>query len=228
MQNKLNAMQNKFQNKYRISSTRLQSWDYGNDGSYFITICTKDRKHYFGEVVEGEMKLNEVGKLAEKYWLEIPEHFNYIELGNFIVMPNHVHGILIVNKTSVETRFIASNIELNSELNSELNNSETRIIASKSEMRLMASNGETRLIASVPKNSGGFSGEKNPMLNESISKIIRWYKGRCSFEIRKINSDFSWHSRFYDIIIRNSKSFENIQNYIEANPKKWFADKFYK
>ena len=103
-----NAMQNKFQNKYRISSIRLQSWDYSKNGAYFITICTKNRQHFFGKIENDIMQLSEIGKLAEQYWLEIPNHFPFIELGNFIVMPNHFHGLLIINN-SVETRFIASN-----------------------------------------------------------------------------------------------------------------------
>ena len=88
----------KFRNKYRIASVRLKSWDYGTNAAYFITICTQSMKHFFGEIVDGEMQLNEMGQLAEKHWLEIPIHFPFIELGNLVVMPNHVHGILIINK----------------------------------------------------------------------------------------------------------------------------------
>ncbi|MCI1265576.1 MAG: hypothetical protein LKG19_03305, partial [Saprospiraceae bacterium] len=88
----------KFKNKYRIPPSRLQTWDYGSNGSYFITICTKNREHFFGEIVDGEMQLNDIGKIAEQYWLEISNHFSFIELGNFVVMPNHIHGILIINK----------------------------------------------------------------------------------------------------------------------------------
>ena len=92
-------MPQKFQNKYRIPSARLQSWDYGKNGAYFITICTKNRFHFFGEVVNEEMNFNENGAIAMQLWADIPNHFPYIELGNFTVMPNHVHGILIVEKT---------------------------------------------------------------------------------------------------------------------------------
>ena len=95
-------MQNKFQNKYRIPSARLQSWDYGSNGAYFITICTQNREQYFGEIINSQMHLNEIGKLAEQYWIEIPNHFPFVELGNFVVMPNHVHGIVIINKTGVQ------------------------------------------------------------------------------------------------------------------------------
>ena len=236
-------MQNKFQNKYRIPSTRLQTWDYGTNGAYFITICAQNREHFFGTIQNGSMQLSEIGKLAEQYWMEIPNHFSFIELGNFVVMPNHVHGILIINNipNPVETRFIASDDESRFIASDD----ESRFIASDDESRFIASddndkpqiiasddnendNTETRLIASLQENDGGFSGDKNPMLNDNISKIIRWYKGRCSFECRKIHSDFAWQSRFHDHIIRDSKSFNTIQNYIFENPMNWKNDKFYK
>ena len=204
-------MAEKFRNKYRVPSARLQNWDYGSNGAYFITICTKKMQHFFGEVVEKKMILNSVGALAEEYWLEILKQFPYVEFGNFQVMPNHIHGILIIDKsvvTDVETRFIPSSLD-------------------------DADSSETRLIASVPlplekDGVGGFAGENNPMLADNISRIIRWYKGRCTFEMRKINPKFGWHPRFHDHVIRNSESFERIQTYIEENPARWEEDKFYK
>lgn len=203
-------MAEKFRNKYRVPSARLKDWDYGSNGAYFITICTKEMQHFFGKVVDEKMILNSAGELAEKYWIEIVKQFPYVELGNFQIMPNHMHGILIIDKSvvvaaAVETRFIASNPE-----NNDIS--------------------ETRLIASVPENDGigGFAGENNSMLEYTISRAIRWYKGRCTFEMRKIIPNFEWHSRFHDHIIRNSESFERIQNYIEENPSRWEEDKFYK
>lgn len=94
-------MNNKYLNKYRIASARLQSWDYGSNGYYFITICTAGMEHFFGEVektTNAKMQHNEMGKIAHRYWEEIPVHFPFVELGNFVIMPNHVHGILIINK----------------------------------------------------------------------------------------------------------------------------------
>jgi REP element-mobilizing transposase RayT len=186
----------KFKNKYRIPSARLQSWDYGANGAYFITICTQNREHFFGEIVDGEMQLNQLGQLAYNYWLDIPNHFPFVELGNFVIMPNHTHGILIIDRNNVETRLIAS-LPPQTE-----NPPQTEI-------------------------NGGFAETKNPMFHENISRIIRWYKGRCSFEMRKIHADFSWQSRFHDHIIRDAHSFETIQNYIANNPLNWKKDKFY-
>ena len=93
----------KFLNKYRISSTRLQTWDYGSQALYFITICTKDRENYFGEIITAEtqdlasLRPTTMGAVAQKNWKEIPLHFPFVELDEFIVMPNHIHGILFFN-----------------------------------------------------------------------------------------------------------------------------------
>jgi len=94
----------KFLNKYRIPSTRLQTWNYGWNAAYFVTICTRDHVCYFGEVVDGQMVLSEKGVIADILWHEILNHAKQIELGEFVVMPNHIHGILILNEPpDVET-----------------------------------------------------------------------------------------------------------------------------
>lgn len=87
----------KYNNKYRIESVRLKNWDYRNNSAYFITINTGNRRHFFGEIINSEMNLSPIGECAENFWMEIPKHFPFVELGNFVVMPNHTHGILIIN-----------------------------------------------------------------------------------------------------------------------------------
>lgn len=86
----------KFQNKYRISSIRLKNWDYRWPGAYFITICTKNRRHFFGEIIDGKMQLSHVGVIADILWHQIPFHSQNVELDEFVVMPNHIHGIVII------------------------------------------------------------------------------------------------------------------------------------
>ena len=195
-----NAMQNKFQNKYRIPTTRLQTWDYSNNGAYFITICTQNREHFFGNIKNGIMQLSEIGKLAEQYWLEIPNHFPFVELGNFVVMPNHVHGILIINKIDNPTLSSTESVE-------------TRHFLVSTTINLNTTIGSLRF-----QNQG-----KN-----TISSIVGSYKSIVTKTSRQTHSDFGWQSRFHDHIIRNSKSFDIIQNYIFENPLKWKNDKFYK
>ncbi|GHT51646.1 hypothetical protein FACS189440_20910 [Bacteroidia bacterium] len=103
----------KFQNQYRISSARAQWWNYGWNAAYFITICTANREHYFGEIVNGNMQLSEIGEIANVLWNEIKNHAKNIELDAFCIMPNHVHGILILTNDEnvpnrVETRHALS------------------------------------------------------------------------------------------------------------------------
>ncbi len=90
----------KFKNKYRIQSNRWKNWDYSSCGAYFITICTKNRINYFGKIIDDEMQLSEIGEMAYHFWDEIPNHFSFVLLDEFIVMPNHIHGIIIINDTT--------------------------------------------------------------------------------------------------------------------------------
>lgn len=77
-------------------SIHLREYDYSQPGSYFITICTIDKEPIFGEIIEGEIVLNQNGKAVEECWLAIPDHFGNIELDKFVVMPNHIHGIIVI------------------------------------------------------------------------------------------------------------------------------------
>lgn len=83
-------------------SIRLKGYDYSMEGLYFITICVKNRATLFGRVINGELELNDIGRKAEECWLEIPRHFPNILLRPFVIMPNHVHGILEISKSSAE------------------------------------------------------------------------------------------------------------------------------
>ncbi len=82
-------------------SIRLQRYDYSCAGAYFVTICTQNRECLFGEMVDGAMRLNAAGKVVEQCWQEIPTHFPHVELDEFVVMPNHVHGILAIGDFGV-------------------------------------------------------------------------------------------------------------------------------
>ena len=88
-------MDEKYQGFYRVLSSRA-SWHAYNGGIYFVTICTKDRVHYFGEISNGEMKLTEIGKITQKRIQQIAEHNPYAIIPLFVIMPNHIHLIAII------------------------------------------------------------------------------------------------------------------------------------
>ena len=196
----------KFMNKYRIESTRLQSWDYGNNGAYFITICTKKRKHFFGNILDGEMHLSEIGLLAEKHWLEIPQHFPFVSLGNFVVMPDHTHGIPIINKLDIETPNLGVSPMETPKPNLDIREETPNLGVSVETVE-----------TPKPKNGG-----KNPKWKpNSIGSIINQYKRVVTINARKIQKNFGWQSLFHDYIIRNAQQYENINNYIAKNPANW-------
>jgi len=94
-----------FKNKYRIESARLPGYDYSQYGAYFVTIVTHNRENFFGEIVNGKMLLNEIGKIVLHCWNDLPNHYENIILDEFVIMPNHVHGIIIItDKTDCNTR----------------------------------------------------------------------------------------------------------------------------
>ncbi|KKP51719.1 MAG: hypothetical protein UR42_C0011G0011 [Candidatus Roizmanbacteria bacterium GW2011_GWA2_33_33] len=79
---------------------RLNGFNYSSNGYYFVTICTKDREKYFGNIIDNKMVLNNIGEIVNTCWLEIPNHFPNVELDEFQIMPNHVHMIIIINNKS--------------------------------------------------------------------------------------------------------------------------------
>lgn len=83
--------------KHHRRSIRIQGYDYALPGAYFVTIVTQQRECLWGEIVSGEMILSNCGKIAEAWWRAIPEHFPHVQLGAYVVMPNHVHGIVVIH-----------------------------------------------------------------------------------------------------------------------------------
>lgn len=84
--------------KHHRNSIRWRDHDYALHGAYFVTVCAALKQHLFGEIADGEMRLNALGEILESCWLEIPEHFPHVKLDAFVIMPNHVHFIVwIVN-----------------------------------------------------------------------------------------------------------------------------------
>jgi putative transposase len=210
-------MTDKFKNKYRRESTRLQNWDYGNDAVYFITICTAYREKYFGEITTGIMNLSPIGIIATDCWYDIKNHAHNIELGEFKVMPNHIHGILVLNrKNNGFINFVDTRRALHQQSQSTRNNKtdQNKDQSDKNENNLIPSEltiGQKRF-----QNQG-----KN-----TVSSIIGSYKSAVTKLAHRAGFEFAWQSRFYDHIIRDEKSFYRITQYIRNNPTNWKDDDF--
>ncbi len=194
-----------YKNKYRIASTRLKHWDYSSNAAYFVTICTQNKICYFGDVLDDEMRLSEIGIIADKYWREISEHFPFVKLDAFVVMPNHVHGILIIDNDHVNT---VETPKLGVSTNGNGENANTNGVSTNAD----------------DGNAGNLNHKWKPGI---LGGIINQYKRICTIHARKTNPDFVWQSRFYDHIIRNEKSYLRISEYVINNPFKWQDDEHY-
>jgi putative transposase len=82
--------------KHHRRSIRLRGYDYAQEGEYFVTICTFERECVLGEIKDGTMRLSSSGEIAKQCWDEIPRHFENVELGEFVIMPNHLHGVILL------------------------------------------------------------------------------------------------------------------------------------
>ncbi len=184
----------KFKGRYRIDSARLSSWDYSSPGWYFVTVCTKQMKSYFGRIDQGSSILNKLGQTVYKYWSEIPQHHNNTSIDKFIVMPNHVHGIIIIEDT----------------LDTETSHVET--------LDAQMSHVETLHATSLPRSKmSSISPRKG-----SLGVIIRSFKSAVTRWARKnAYPNFALQPRFYDHIIRNDDSLSRIRTYIQNNLQDW-------
>ena len=103
------TMTDKFKDKYRSETTRLKGWNYASSGYYFVTACEKNRNCVFGDIANNCGSLTPLGLAAIECWLAIPKHFPFVELDEFCIMPNHVHGIIVISsEAAVETQNFAS------------------------------------------------------------------------------------------------------------------------
>ena len=182
-------------------STRLKGYDYSQAGLYFITICCENRVCHFGQIKNGKMILNEFGQIAHDEWLNTIAIRKNVELYEFIIMPNHMHGIIVLNGGG----------------RGELHSPENEI--------------KDKFDSPENKNIGIAGECNSPLRSPSdtVGAIVRGFKSAVTKQIRLIGFDNKlWQRNYHDHIIRNEQSYQNIANYIINNPAKWDEDKFYK
>lgn len=216
----------KFAGKYRVESARASWWDYDNVGLYFLTINVENHDCCLGTVqsTDGviQMQCNDLGLIAQRCWEEIPQHYTNVLLDAWVVMPNHIHGILQLTAPRKDAIYRVSDDDPGKD-------AIYRVSTPDAINRVSTDDGNNPISTTNETNhtTGGITGHHNPMLHNNVSRIIRWYKGRVAYECRKIYPTFAWQTRFYDIIIRDELSYQNIADYIHNNPARWYQDKFH-
>ncbi|GAB4323766.1 MAG: transposase [Bacteroidales bacterium] len=204
----------KFQNRYRIATARAQWWNYGWNGAYFITICTKNREHFFGEIRNGKMHLSDIGKIAQIQWIKTFEMRPDMKLwmGEYVIMPNHFHAIIGIGEN-----------EYNSP-------SETQRAADRAADDGAGGTDAMHCVSTTPPDTNIKSNWISPKnkfgpQSKNLASIIRGFKTGVTTHARKFRPDFAWQSRFHDHIIRNNAEYQRISDYIRNNPAKWQNDK---
>lgn len=199
-------MQNKKQIKNR-KLNRLKGYDYTQYGWYFITICAKNREHFFGEIINHEMRLSTIGKITKKCWQEIPMHFPDAQLDEWTIMPNHIHGIIVIKNSTVGNNNYCSQYYCSKHYCS-------KIIGRNKNFCSLQSPWQTKWARSLSSIVRGFK-----------IGVTKWHNENNINNNDRYPVQFSWQKSFYDHIIRDEKSLFNIRKYIANNPLKWERDR---
>ncbi len=172
---------------------RLKEYDYSQEGVYFVTLITKIRGDILGKVTDRKIELNEYGKIVKYFWHEIEKHYKNVKLGTFVIMPDHIHGILAIEKSKNSCEVIPDIV-----------------------VRAEQCSALTKVPHIFPQ------GEKKRRYG-LLSKIIKSYKEVVKTIRKKFQDyNFKWARSYYDNIVRNTAELKRIEKYILKNPEKYF------
>ena len=182
-------------------SIRLRGYDYSGPGAYFVTICTERRRCLFGDIADGEMRLNEYGRLVSECWHDLPRHYGCVQSDAFVVMPNHVHGIvMLTDDRDPEVRSGSQPTSL------------------------------THTLTTDPGVGAGLQPARPrpaPRKRHGLPEIVRGFK---TFSSRRINEARNtqgtrlWQRSYYERVVRNEDELQRIREYIVHNPLGWATD----
>jgi putative transposase len=178
-------------------SIRLKGYDYSKPGAYFITICTKDKIYILGNIEGEKVIYSPIGKIAEECWLNIPDHFPDIELDQWVIMPNHIHGIIFILDAGRGVQLNAPTTACSND------NPNSSLSVSTRFSKISPSKGSLPIIIRTYK--------------AAVTRECR----------RIGQNDFRWQRGYYDRIIRNEKELDRIRRYIQENPLKWELDRYH-
>lgn len=212
-------------------SIRLKGYDYTQAGLYFITICCQDRICRFGHIENGEMILNDFGQIAFDEWIKLSERFTNFELDVFQIMPNHIHGIILLNDEPVGAGFtpapngeyIQNEIQNQNEMVRN-NISDNRVLNNDSGNFGLNNGAGIWATARVAPTVAGIVGAYKSLVANGCLDIwkSKWDGVHLTPTMGKL-----WQRNYYEHIIRNEQTYQTISEYIIDNPAKWAEDKFY-
>ena len=208
---------------HRRRSLRLKGYDYTHVGAYFITIVTQGRSCLFGEIVGEEMQLSEAGEMMDKIWEALPQRFPVIEIDMFVVMPNHLHGIIVISKPKRATTRVAPTKSIDIE---------TGLVPAQNTADHAKNTAFTtnRVTTRVTPTGGVGDSTKNQF---ALGDVIGAYKSLTTVEyVRGVKAtkwepfhERLWQRNYYEHVVRHDESLRDLQQYILDNPAQWAFDK---
>ncbi|QJB43354.1 transposase [Dolichospermum flos-aquae] len=222
-------------NIHHRRSIRLKVYDYTQQGAYFVTICTHQRNCLFGEIVDGEIKLNTNGEIARGSWLSIPRYFKNVELDEFVIMPNHLHGIIIIESSEVAGEALANqdfSQSFSEVVGEALANQDFSQLFSEVAGEALANQdfSQQQNLSSQCFAPTVYTGETikiNGTKPQSLAAITQNYKSVSTRQINRMNKakgNVIWQRNYYEHIIHNEEALNNIREYIVNNPINWVKD----
>ena len=218
--------------KHHRRSIRLREYDYSQPGAYYVTICTQNHECLFGNIVDGHMALNEFGNICIHRWLEIPMHYHNVSLDEFVIMPNHVHGIIIINHVSDCTVGAIHESPLQRISPQQRNSFPQHIPPFPKNDTNGTVDGFTIITDSIggrfinrPDNTDENKKKRRIM---TIPKIIGRFKMNTAKQINQLRQTPGipvWQRNYYEHIIRDDHALYRIRRYIVNNPSNWQKDK---
>lgn len=193
--------------RHRRRSIRLKGYDYTQPGAYFVTICLQERTCLFGDVVDGKMALNVYGRVAHTLWERIPRHFPRVQSDAFVVMPNHVHGIIVIVGDTGGRGEAFPDITCADERGIGLES----VLATQGD----AENASPLHVGPPPGSLGAIVGNFKAVAARRINRV------------RKTPGVPVWQRNYYEHIIRNERELDAIRRYIEHNPARWEQDRYH-
>jgi REP element-mobilizing transposase RayT len=208
-----------FQNLHDRISYRAK-WHNYNCGMYFVTICTKDREHYFGEITDGEMNLSEIGKCLQEQIVKTPEmraDMN-MEIPLFVIMPDHVHLIVTIGENQYNTSVRGGATHFDDATHCD------DTMHCRGAMHCAPTNGTTNGETNHCAPTDGEQMNKFSPQSKNLASVIRGIKISTTTFARKNQIPFSWQRSFHDRIIRDTAEMNRIAEYIENNVAEWDSE----